>query len=306
MMTLGFCAALAFSSPYYDTSDFEPQHWYGLYYDLKPRNDPTEDFKKIIATMNVPRRDASPEAYRNGGIITGEHDNSSPRIVVLGDSHGVMWADAIRSVTDKLGIKTAIITMNGVTPFVNLPLSRDQKHIFLSSEEKYAYDKSRLELIKLWKPDITIVCCKWASIREVDTRDLLDFLEQHSATTLLMEQPPELAGVGDRNALQFLIFRGIKPTSGVKKYLPIGYSELVESGRELVRTLAKTRRNFGCIPIYDLFAKDSKALVLDGKNVVYVDDDHLTTYGARLACPRIEQAISDALRRAKPASGPGS
>ena len=36
-----------------------------------------------------------------------------------------------------------------------------------------------------------------------------------------------------------------------------------------------------------------EALVLDGKNMVYFDDDHLTDYGAQLAAPRFEAIISD-------------
>jgi hypothetical protein len=300
MLSLVLCVGLAFSSPYYDTTDFEPNHWNGLYYDLKPRNEMGEEFKKIIATMDVPARDASPEAYRNGGIIVGKQDNLSPRIVVLGDSHGVMWADAIRFVAEALRIKTSIITMNGEGPFVQIPLSREKKGNYLSSEERYAYDKSRLELIESWKPDLTILCCRWSDYREADTKELLDFLEQHSARTLLMEQPPELADVGNRNALQYLVFRGIKPAIGVKQYLPIGNSDKVESGRTLVREIARKRRSISYIPTFDLFVKESDALVLDGKNVMYVDDDHLTTYGARLARPRIEDAISEELYRRKP------
>jgi len=300
MLTLGFCAVTPLSSPPYDISGFEKQHWYGLYYDLKPRNSFDEAFQKIIATMDVPQRDASPDVYRNGGIIIGGEINSNPRIVVLGDSHGVMWADAIRSVTEELGVRTSIITMNAVTPFVKIPLSREQKSRYLSADEKYAYDKSRLEFIESWKPDLTIVCCRWSNVHEVEPADLLDFLEQHSAKTLLMEQPPELARVGNHNALQYLVFRGIQPAREGRKYLPMGNLASVDSGRKLIRTLAKSRSRCNVIPTYDLFAEDFEALVLDGNKVVYVDDNHLTTFGARLARGRIEQAISEVLRRAAP------
>ena len=110
-----------------------------------------------------------------------------------------------------------------------------------------------------------------------------------------MEQPPELAIVGNRNALQYLIFRGIKPTIGRKQYLPIGNTERVNAGRDLIRKLARTRRNVDIIPIYDIYIENSEAFVLDGRNMIYNDDDHLTTYGAKLGRPRIQQAISEAL-----------
>jgi peptidoglycan/LPS O-acetylase OafA/YrhL len=292
-VVLGLSAMLATSSPYYDDSQFEPHHWYGRYYDLKPGNELSPDFQKVIATMDVPAREAARDAYRHGGIIVGGPEDASPRIVVLGDSHGVMWSDAVHSVTEERGIKTSFLSMNGVPPYIHLPLSRDQQVPFISAEEKYDYDKSRLELIEAWKPDLAIICCRWAIVSEADLRDLLDFLEQHVGRILLMEQPPELADIGNRNVQQYLIYRGIEPETGVRQYLAAGNSEKVQAGRELVKTLARTRPRVGVIPTYDLYARDSEALVLDGKHVVYVDDDHLSTYGARLAHDRIEQALSE-------------
>ena len=295
LLTLGLSAFVGFSSTHYDGSEFEKQHSYGRYFDLRPSLLRNDRFETMFATMDVPRRDSAVDAYRNGGIIIRKQGNTNPRIVVLGDSHGTMWADTIRSVAEELEIKTSIITMNAVLPFIKLPLGRKQKSIYLTSEEKYLYDKSRVELLQLWKPDVTIICARWEYVSEAETNDLLDLLEQHSSRTLLMEQPPELAIVGNRNALQYLIFRGIKPTIGRKQYLPIGNTERVNAGRDLIRKLARTRRNVDIIPIYDIYIENSEAFVLDGRNMIYYDDDHLTTYGAKLGRPRIQQAISEAL-----------
>ena len=63
-----------------------------------------------------------------------------------------------------------------------------------------------------------------------------------------------------------------------------------------MRNLAKRYRNVTVMPTYDLYAGGAdghEALVLDGKNLVYFDDDHLTDYGAQLAAPRVEAIISD-------------
>ena len=77
--------------------------------------------------------------------------------------------------------------------------------------------------------------------------------------------------------------------------MPSGSVDERERGRQLIRSLIANYENFDLIPVYDLFANGSDVLILDGRNIVYVDDDHLTTYGARLAAPRIEQAISRAI-----------
>jgi hypothetical protein len=64
----------------------------------------------------------------------------------------------------------------------------------------------------------------------------------------------------------------------------------------IVRNLAKRYRNVTVMPTYDLYGGNAdvhEAIVLDGKNMVYMDDDHLNDYGAQLAAPRFEAIISD-------------
>ena len=295
LLTLGLSVVLAFSTgDRYDTSDFEKSHWYGKFYDLNPNGSLGDTFERITAPIETPEREALLDAYLNGGIIVGS-DESNPKVVVLGDSHAVMWSDAIRSVTEKLGVKTSFYSMNGEQPFVDIPLRRDQPTRKLSSEEKYQYDKARLGFIKEWKPRLVIFCAAWSRVKESETSDLLKYLEEHSERVLLMEQPPELAYIGNRNAMQFMCFRGIKPAVAAKQYWPIRDARIDKYGRVLVRTLAKKYKKCSYIPTYDLFVKDSESLILDGKNIVYVDDDHLTTYGAQLAIPRIEQSILKSL-----------
>jgi hypothetical protein len=168
----------------------------------------------------------------------------------------------------------------------------------LSGEEKYRYDKSRLEFIKLWKPALVIICVRWDQSQAAHWTDLLLFLEEYASNVLLIEQPPVL-GIGDRNAMQYLCYKHIRPEPGVKRYLPISEETRSEYGRSLVRSLSREYKNCGVLATHDLYCNESEALVLDGKNIVYLDDDHLVTYGARLAIPRLEQAIVGAFRKVR-------
>jgi len=288
--------SLAFAPPFYDTSEFEQAAWI-------PNNcHPHQDYSKQslqlkFGATQLKLGEPSPDAYLTGGIIDGAGD-SYPQVVVLGDSHGCMWSDAILAVTQKLGVKTSLYVMDGVSPFVEFPLNRRQQVFQLSSEEKYLYDKSRLDFIRLWKPQLVIICAQWSSYKEANCSDLLLFLEEHASNVLLMEQPPVL-GIGNRNAMQYLCFKRMTPESGVKKYLPVDDEVDNRSGKNLVQTLSKKYKNCDFIPTYDLFYKDSQALVLDGKNVVYLDDDHLVSYGTRLAMPRLEKSIISALKNVR-------
>ena len=56
------------------------------------------------------------------------------------------------------------------------------------------------------------------------------------------------------------------------------------------------------VPTLDIYAEGPRVLVLDGRRVVYEDNDHLTDFGTSLAAGRIEAAIARALAAGSPAS----
>jgi peptidoglycan/LPS O-acetylase OafA/YrhL len=277
-----------------DVSGYAKPHTYVRYYDLSPKSVESPEIEAILADMEAPVRTAPADAYCDGGIIIGE-SASHPRVVVLGNSHGTMWSDAIRSVVEELGLKMAFISVNGEPVFMSLPLDPNRSGSRLDAAERYAYDQSRLELIERWRPDLVIICCPWSRVSESQTRDLMTFLERHAGRVLLMEQVPEIRGVGNASVLAHLAYLGFRPEQGVKQYLPAGNVRKVEQGRALVQTLASTYANCGLIQVHDMYARGRDTLVLDGSEVVYFDDDHLTTYGARLAVPLIDRAIREAL-----------
>jgi peptidoglycan/LPS O-acetylase OafA/YrhL len=294
LAVVGFGGALIATDAKYDTSAFEQPAWCGLFYDLKPRGEVNAKMRRVTAMVAAPRRESPPDAYLHGGIIVGAGDGD-PKVVVLGDSHGTMWSDAIRSVVEKSGVRASFCSMNAISPFVQFPLSREQQVEYLSPEEKYRYDQARIESIEKWQPAVVVVCVRWSNVTEAAARDLLGFLEENAGRVLLMEQPPELA-IGNRNALQFLCFRGVEPEPGVQQFLPLGNEAEWRRGQATMRRLAREHGNCDVIPTFDLYCRDSKVLVLDGKRVVYLDDDHLTIYGTHLAAARIEQKLAESLK----------
>ena len=279
----------------HDTSQFAKPHSFVRFYDLKPTTNMPVAIASILASCETPERTAPADAYRRGGIIVGDAP-TPPRVVVLGNSHGTMWSDAIRDVVERGGVKTAFISINGEPPFLTLPLDPNRRGEALAPTEKYAYDRSRLELIEQWAPDLVIICCRWSVVTEEQTKDLLAFLERRARRVLLMEQVPEVRGARNASILQYLADRGIQPEEGVRRYVPAGNIAAVARGRTLVRRLSASHRNCGFIPVHDLYTRGEEVLILDGRETIYFDDDHITTYGARLAIPTIEKALDDALQ----------
>ena len=86
-----------------------------------------------------------------------EKDWAPPRVVVLGDSHGIMWSPAICEITEKLGLKTAFWSVEGVETAVTFPVRSTQAMQGMTPAEKAAYDVSRLDLINQWPPDLVIL-----------------------------------------------------------------------------------------------------------------------------------------------------
>ena len=297
LATVGAAVALLLAPGTYDASAFERPRWCGLQYDLKPRGEMNDDMRRIAATVEATPRSASPTAYLEGGILAGAGD-ANPAIVVLGDSHGTMWSETVRGIAERLGVRAAFYSMNAISPFLDFPLRRDQRVEYLTSEEKFRYDEARVAFLERWKPAVVIVCQRWSNANDRAPRELLEFLERNAGHVLLMEQPPELA-IGNRNALQVLCHRGIAPAQGARRALPLGNVEAWEHGRSLTKHLAATHERCSVFPLADLYREGDGALALVGRDVVYLDDDHLTVFGTELARARLEQRIAELLAAAR-------
>jgi hypothetical protein len=162
-------------------------------------------------------------------------------------------------------------------------------------EEKRAFDEARLEHIARWKPAVVVICARWDAYREGDARELLTFLDAHAGRVLLVEQVPEVDVAEGRDVLPWLCFKGIEPADGVRRFLPEANVEKYEEGRRMIRALAAAHPACEVVPTQDLYTEGQRVLVLDGRRVVYEDNDHLADYGTSLAVERIEAAIGRAL-----------
>jgi len=109
-LAIGLAFAVAQSNRHYDTSAFgRPTATlvaYGLRGPRTAKNPETERFwDSIRISYEVPDRVRPADEYVQGGLIFGPEGTS--RVVVLGDSHGCMWASAIRTVIESRGITTS-------------------------------------------------------------------------------------------------------------------------------------------------------------------------------------------------------
>ena len=279
-----------------DTSGFSPLRIVTTKYDVNPHPQASDEWEAIFAAMHASSSLATPEDFRGEGILVGSGDGS-PDVVVLGDSHGCMWAGAIGVAVEDVGRKAAMYCMAGESPFVKFPPGVERRSRKLTAAEKHDYDVARVRAIERWRPDVVIICARWAIVKPGDAEDMLGFLQDHAERVLLVEQPPELADVGHHSASEYAAFRGIRPQPGTRQYWRAGNVEAHEAGRQLMRSLAARFPKCEVVSTADLFTAGNGVWFLDGATVLYADDDHLTADGALVAVPRLIEFLS---RRSPP------
>jgi len=277
------------------SSKYDTPSWHGRYYDLKPRGEFGEAFEVIAGSIDTPERQASAMAFKQGGIIR-QRSTADPNVVLIGDSHAVMWSKVVDEITEELGLTTSLWSMNGESAFMQIPLV-DRPGRYLTKIERFEYDSQRMALIKKWNPDIVIVASRWESVDATSVADLFQFLESNAKHVLLIESPPLLDDVGERSLFQYMAFLGITPSSsqgGNQVWERVRFERTVSTRRKVV-DFALTRPRFSFLPTADLFATDRGAIVASGKKIFYVDDDHLTDEGAEVARERIREGIQNIL-----------
>ena len=288
-LALGFAMALFGGRSLYDTSGFSQPVYEGSRFNLSPDYEEGGGFAGTAAGVKVPPAEHARGAFRHAGVISG--GAAVPDVVILGDSHAVMWASQIEKAVRELGLTASFFAMNGVNPFVDQPIQDAEPDSRLSPEDRSAYDRARLDRIAEWKPRVVILIARWSNVSLSKTRDLMWHLQKHAGTIFLVEQPAE-AKIGQRSMFQYLAWRGIEPDDTTKHSLPLDNPEELQRGRDLIRTLAKTYSKAVVVPMFDLYqAEDGGALVLDGRETVFLDDDHLTEYGASIGINRIREAL---------------
>jgi hypothetical protein len=112
---------------------------------------------------------------------------------------------------------------------------------------------------------------------------------------ILLEQPPVLY-FGDKNAPQYLSYLDVVPNKASRKYVPVLQDGKLEQGRLLIRKIASQYEFCSVVPITDLFLKgDSVWVVNEDRQVLYIDDDHLSSAGAKVAEQRIRRTLKTLL-----------
>ena len=276
-LVAGVAFAMAVIPNKYDSSQFNQ----AKFFDYSPH--PEWELELGPRWTDITRKNPGyhPGALKNGGIRI-EDESEEPKLVIVGDSHAQMWSDAIATIAKDENIPTAFLPKCGERWW----------DAGFEKEKSFVY-----QFVEEWKPEVVVVALSWRNKRETGVEQFLQFAGGQGSRVLLIEDPPFLLPCGERSSIQWLASRGFEPVEGKRQYLLFEDETPTEPGRQRVRALADKYEFADLVPVYDLYTTSDGIMVLDGKDVIHIDDDHLSSHGAHIAVPRLESAILNGLEK---------
>lgn len=283
--------------PVPDHSDqFNPVVWNGRLYDVTPAQKPltgTSD-SRLGGLVVPPRPSGEAGAFRDRGIVRN-HGGAGIDVVVFGDSHALMWASTIDRACRDLSLTVSFFAADGTHPELPRVLGGAVSPQFTPSQ-RLEFDEARRRLLAVEKPRVVVIGARFSN--ETDTArflPLLDLVRETGGRGVLVSEPPPLS-IGDRGTLGYvsdLYAKGLLPEDGVR--VPPGYPESWKFGNALMVAALAKYPGFLWVDITgNYFDATSGVTLLKGRDLLYIDDDHLSEFGAALSENAIRTAIQAA------------
>lgn len=280
-------------------NDFNKVIFYGLYYDISPTIKEVSEINKakregIIAPV---RENVYKYAYRNGGMTFGK-DKSDSKIIVIGDSHGAMWAKVLREISNEINTEISFYTSVGNSPFFNIiELDNQQSTKSFTQKERTEYSYNLKSKIDDSDSELVILVCRWETLNKKDWQyfeDLLQYLESKHKKVLIFNQPPVIDSFTDKNSVQYLSFLGFSPNNKVQFLKIINGKKVLDKNQSLEK-LKKRYKHLNVFDVYKIFSKKDSIKIINTQDVLYYDDDHLSYQGTKIMKKALHHKVKSIL-----------
>ncbi|GEP51444.1 hypothetical protein FNO01nite_21160 [Flavobacterium noncentrifugens] len=288
LLGVGLCLALIayYKSPYFNIhypSLYNQQTYYLQQYDVSPTQVILKKGNPLIYNVTVLNRSsADNDAFKKQGILKRINDKN-PEILVLGDSHGAMWAKTLEEACGELKISSSVYTTNASKPFFNLHDLDDQaSNEFFTKKERIDFAKSIVSNIHKWKIKMVVISCRWEALSD-DNRsefeNLMVYLKDKNIKMLVINQPPRISIVNNLNVSQYVSYLKIDPKNGFHT-ISLSQDKVIK-GNQFVAQLAKKYSNVMVFDVFSRLYNKDQMKITHNKDVLYFDDDHLSDSGTR-------------------------
>jgi peptidoglycan/LPS O-acetylase OafA/YrhL len=275
LVTLSLVIYMMNKNGVYDVSMFSHTVEDGLKYDVTPWVE--MNYTPPAGVINgdtILQNDDSQSFTRKGVKKNYNEKGAGPDIIVLGDSHIIMLSSLVDTIAKELRLSVLFCGMSGTSPFFKIPF----ENVTINGIEpkfKKMFDQQVITTISKWHP-LVILSARWGRYTLDETANLMDFIHKYNVAVLLIEDFPELYFGSHESAKQYLAFRGFYPEINTNKYMNIKNDALTISSEHVFKMVAKKYDNCTVLPVKDVFLKNNQAWVLDGRNVLWRDADHLS------------------------------
>lgn len=268
--------------PYYE-SKYNKQISYMKFYDISPKLSDLNNFindNSLFYNFLIPERlQKFNDAYKKDGIFLNTK-YGNPKIMLIGDSHGVMWAKTIEEISDKLGLSLSSYTSNGSSPFFNVEnIKSQEENLYYDKNQRVEYAESIIRNIENWEPKIIILACRWEYyVNKKEVIELVKYLENRKIRVLMLNQPPIFNFMDDKNAGQYFTYLGIEPVVGYN-YFELNNQKNVKYGNDFLKYIAKEYKNVTVYDVYKNMTNGNKVKISLDNEIFYFDGDHFSIRG---------------------------
>jgi hypothetical protein len=232
-----------------------------------------------------------------GSVHTGlslfAADVETPDVVILGDSHSLMFFPALRACCEKLNLKLTFFGADGATsPFLIEEGSQLLDYgIGWNATSRKAFDEDRIQFIKKSKPRYVFICARWSMYQSWTRSRFDDHLSRigevcSESKIIFIGQPPELP-FGDAGFTSGVLNH---PTLRVLSEPPFATAHRQKIHTRL-RQFCKSQPNCHFIDTEYHYLRSGRPYFMEGDTLFYNDDDHLSVEGAMRATSSIEEVL---------------
>lgn len=235
-----------------------------------------------------------PDIWNQGGIIH-PWGPSTPRVVVMGSSHALMYAPVIDSICRDHRLPVAFFSADDTS--VYFPTTTNH---FASLQAAAGFDEARRKFVDAWHPDVLFLVDRWdrgetspVHFQQSLTRLVASFSPK-VGRIILITQPPVMQFGSDLNAREF-VTRYYSLHHQLPQIQTDSHEAFRRSAVSVIDSVARSFPNVTVIPADTLFyEKNGSVHYAEGRSFLYADGDHLSDAGAATVRGLLQQAILDA------------
>ena len=259
---------------------FNKTTWCGPKYELLINNEKPKDLTQNKRFSGISIEEKSQLSYKSDSKYLNQNFN----IVVLGNSHALMWSPVIDEIAEELNLHVDHMGKDQIFPFI--------RNFNITNDVIDDYDSIRIKKI-VQKPTLVFLCANWSwahNFKE-EIENFVKFVNLHNGIVVFLGQPPIL-NTGNHSTPDVLMHMGAQ--KGKDFLIDSAYNTDVIQGNDIIKRLTVNNNSY-FIPTYDIYFdyNNDKVIILKDNNVLYIDDDHLSLEGARLAKKRIKDKLLD-------------